>query len=150
MRPALAGAELGQAPDPPPSCRFLLAGIKDCPAGIDRANAPGPERDFVGSCIDRRHFLDAGGVKDGDQARDDGVEDLLCRRRQLARRLAGRDDRVVIAHLGVVDDSAREGQGLQIELADLHRLERFQVGQDAGNLALQVVAQIATNRSADS
>ena len=61
----------------------------------------------------------------------------------VARTLAGRDDRVVIAHLGVVDDPPGEGEGLQVQLADLDRLERLQIGQDAGDLALHVVAQVA-------
>ena len=63
--------------------------------------------------------------------------------RQVARPLAGRDDRVVIAHLGVVDDPPGEGAGrCRSSLPISAGLSGLQVRQDAGDLALHVVAQV--------
>ena len=106
VRAGLAGAELGQLLARRPCLRVVLAGIEHGPAGLDHPDPPGPERHAGRLAGDGRHLLHAGGVEGGDQADDDGVEDLLGRRRQGPRRLAGGDDRVVVADLRVVDDPA--------------------------------------------
>ena len=122
VRAALAGAELGQV-----LLVLLLvvglAGVQGRPARLEHPHAPGPERHPVRHPGDGRHLLHAGGVEGGDQADDDRVEDLLRRRREGPRPLAGRDDRVVVAHLRVVDDPPGEGEGVEVQLADLGRLE---------------------------
>ena len=118
-------------------------GIEHGPPRIDDTDAPRAERDLVRFPGDDRHVLDARGIEDRDQAGDDGVVDLARRRGELARPLAGRDDRVVVAHLLVVDDLTREGQGLEVEPADLVRPDRPEVAQDARDLGLHVAAQVA-------
>src|SRR3954463_6312043 len=99
----------------------LLAGVECGPAGLEHSHAPGPERHPVRDSSNRGYLLDAGWVEGGDQARDDGVVDLLAHRQEGRWSLARGDDRVMVTHLGVVDNPPGEGQGAQIQLADLLR-----------------------------
>ena len=130
-------------PARPPSRRRPSGGR--APSSRDRApGRPGPGRGPRSTTPTTVvTSLTQGGIEGGDQADDDGVVDLLRGRRQRARRLAGRDDRVVVADLRVVDDPTGEGQGAQVQRRDLVRLERPEVVQDARDLRLQVVAEVA-------
>ena len=134
VRAALAGAELGQLLLVLASCRRPCGGTSAVQPGSSTRTPLARNGTPFDTPGDGRHLLDAGRVEGGDQAGDDGVVDLLRRRREGPRPLAGRDDRVVVAHLRVVDDPPGEGEGVEVQLADLGRLEGPELAQDARDL----------------
>jgi hypothetical protein len=142
VRAALAWAKLGQ---------FLLVrllvvvpgGVQHGPPGLDDSHAAGAEGHPVrlpqGGC----HLLHAGRVEGGDQSGDDRLVDVLLRRRQGSRPLPGREDRVVVPHLRVVDEATGESEGPQVQPGDLVGLERPQSFQEGGELLFHVAGQVA-------
>ena len=148
MRTALAGPEIGQ---------LLLVlvlvvrtpGIQGGPARLDDPNAPRPERDLVRLAVDQRDVLHTGGIEHRDQARHDGVVDLLCPGRQGSGVFPGRDDRMMVAHLPVVDDLTCEDESVEIELADIVGLDWLESRGSTG-LPVSCHCSGSVSRSADS
>ena len=119
-----------------------LARVQGGPAGVDDGDAARPERYLIGLRLDGRDVLQARRVKGGDETDDNGVVHLALLLVELAGHLAGRDEGVVVADFGVVDQAAAEVEAAGVERLDGLRLHLAKGREDPRNLRFHVAAQV--------